>query len=59
LPDGKLEGQSYPHHWLSSWGSILPHVGLKFAADLLAHVRILVNVEDVQGSDLLDNMPQE
>jgi hypothetical protein len=40
----------------------LPDVGLKFAAiaaDLLAHVRILVNVEDVQGSDLLDNMPQE
>ena len=36
-------------------------VGLKFAAvaaDLLADVRILVNVGDVQGSDLLDDMPQ-
>jgi hypothetical protein len=38
----------------------LPDVGLKFtaaAADPLADVRILVNVEDVPGSGL-DNMPQ-
>ena len=42
-------------------GAILLDVGPKFAAiaaGLLADVRILVNVEDVQGSDLLDNRPQ-
>ena len=40
-------------------GTIFPDVGLEFtavAADPLADVRILVNVEDIPGSDLLDNI---
>jgi hypothetical protein len=40
-------------------GTILPDVGLELtavAAEPLADVRILVNVEDIPGSDILDNI---